>query len=278
MPLSNRVLAILAVLGAAACAASNESLLEKGEAVKVGRRNYDDYFAEVARVRDKVEGFDSDLFPVREPLVEALDVSVDTSLSELMVATRKRVGKFKDYGVTLNLRLAPNPILIVQTGELAADERDEGLLKAVQEAASRGLSTYREYAQLLALIADLDGQRQQLADGLDKLPPDFADKGLVEDEIVGAGQVLHSAERKLLRDSRSLSHFMIALSEAVDTGAAEVKDAKCDEAMASYKPPSKPKSSGPPAGKRPAGPGRPPAPRPPQPRPTPKPGGGDFDM
>ena len=254
------------------CAATGKTLLEKGESFNVGRSKFDAYFNDVAELRDKVKSFDSDLFPVREPLVEEMDLNVDISLPMLMVKTSKRVVKLKNYGVTLNLRLTPNPIVVVQTGELEKDEKDEGLLKAVQESSTRALSIFREYQQLLQLAAELDAQRNKLAEQIDKLPARFEKKDLIEVEIVGAGRVLQEVERKLLRDTRTLSHFLLALASAVDTGAAEAQDTQCAEALAAHKPKrrGRGRGRGRPGGRRPGG-GRP--------KPPTKPAGGDdFDM
>jgi hypothetical protein len=261
---------------------TKSSKLEDGERVDTGRKSFDDYFAQVADLRDKVKELDSDLFPIRRPLVEEMDLDVDVALGRLLDETRKRVGKFKDYGITLSLLLRPTPKVLEERGSLEADQKDETLIKAIEESAVLAMQTFREYSMLLDQADALDKQRGPLADTIDKLPPD-TDKGLVEREIVGAGRVLDKAEQKLLRDTRTLSHFLVGLVDAVDSGAMESHEQKCEDAIARKPAPveqpktkPKPRPWRPPP--RPTGAGTPPpTPTPTPPRPRPKPGG-DFEM
>lgn len=257
-----RVLSFVLAVWCVGCGAG-ASKLENGESVKTGKRSFDAYFKEVASLRDNVESLNSDLFPVREPLVEHMDISVDASLVELMAATRKRTEKFKDYGVTLNLRLTPEPIVIKERGELEEDAADDALIKAIQEAANRAKSSYNEYNALLARADQLEAKRSQLANRIDKIPAGDPARSEIETEIVAAGRVLDKVERKLRRDTRTLAHFMVALAEAVDTGAVAARDLKCEEAISNKPKRRKPwRGNG---GRRPA----------PKPRPA---GGDDFEM
>jgi len=233
-----------------------------GQSANTGERRFDAYFDDVASLRDNVESLNSDLFPIREPLVERMDVDVDATLYELMAVLSQRVAKFRDYGVTLNVRLSPEPIVIKDRGELEEDEADDALIKAIQESATRAVVTYREYSQLLLVVAELDKQRGKLAERIERLPDGDPKRDAIEAEILGAGRVLRKAEQKLSRDTRTLSHFLVARTQAVDTGAAAARDAKCEDAIAKRRKPRK----------RWRGRGRRPAPRP-------KPAtGGDFEM
>jgi hypothetical protein len=264
------------------CLGKSESKIEKGETVETGRRNFDEYFAEVTELRQKVEGLDSDLFPLRKPLVESMELDVDVALGSLLEETRKRVTKYRDYGISLTLQLRPTPQVIEDRGDLEPDQDDESLVKAIEESAQLAMQVFVEYTQLLNKASELDAQRSELAERIDKLPPNI-DKELVGRELVGAGRVLKKTEEKLLRDTRTVSHFLIGLVDAVDTGAMTARQTKCDEAIAAVK--SDPK----PAPKPPRGRGGVPRPRPVVPRPTgpaqpvpappprPKPGG-DFEM
>ena len=256
-----RALVFVIVACCLGCGA-RESKLENGESVKTGKRSFDAYFKEVASLRDNVQSLNSDLFPIREPLVEHMDVSVDVSLIELMAETRKRIQKFKDYGVTLNLRLTPEPIVIKERGDLEEDESDDALIKAIQEAANRAKSSYSEYNQLLAMADDLEGKRNNLANRIDKIPTSDPARGTIETEIVAAGRVLDKVEKKLRRDTRTLAHFMVALADAVDTGAVSTRDTKCEDALAKV-----PKRR---RGRRARGRVRPP--------PRPRPSGDGFEM
>ncbi|MBW2523561.1 MAG: hypothetical protein JRI23_05275 [Deltaproteobacteria bacterium] len=224
--------------------------------MSTGKRVFDGFFDEVAELRDKVEGFDSDLFPVREPLTDDLKLDVDVTMAELIQAVRKRAVKLRDFGVTMHLRLTPEPKLISARGKLDVDTRDEQLMGAIEESARRGLTAFREYGKLLEASAELETRRAQFAERYDKLDPNDPERDRIKAEILGAGRVLDAAERKLLRDSRTLGLYLISLADAADTGAVEAQEAKCEE-----KKPTKPKG--------PRGPYRPP------PRPA---GGDDFEM
>jgi hypothetical protein len=90
---------------------------------------------------------------------------------------------------------------------------------------------------------------------LEKLDPATPNRGLIEDEIVGAGRVIERSQQKLLRDSRTLALYLISLADAADTGAAAARKQECEDAL-SNAPKPKPKGPG-----RPVGP--PPGPRPP---------------
>ena len=122
----------------------------------------------------------------------------------------------------LDLRLQPKPEVVVERGNLEADAKDETMAMAIQQSAERGMEAFVKYSQLLELGAQLDRERAQLAEGIDKLPPQYADKkDLIETEIVAAGRILKDAERKLLRDARTLSHFLLGLANSVQSGALE---------------------------------------------------------
>jgi hypothetical protein len=270
------------------CVKKGESQIEKGEHVETGRRNFDEYFEEVSSLREKVDGLDSDLFPLRKPLVEMMELDVDVALGTLLEETKKRVGKFHDYGISLTLQLRPTAQVIEDRGDLEPDQRDESLVKAIEESAQLSMQVFTEYSQLLNKAAELDAQRGELADRIDKLPPTY-DKELIGREIVGAGKVLKKTEEKLLRDTRTVSHFLLGLVDAVDTGALAARQTRCEEAIAAVKeepkPVTKPRPGRPPrprpAGPRPTAP-RPTGPVPPSPVPTPQPPrpkpGGDFEM
>ncbi len=255
------------------------SRIEQGRSVDTGRRRFDAYFAEVAELREKLSARDSDLFLVRQPLVDEMSVGVEAPISAVMAATRERVEKLKGYGVLLDLRLTPTPIVISQTGELAPDDNEDALLKAIQESALRGMSTFREYQQLSAVAEQLDAARGELAEDISRLPADFQKTELVEVELVGAGRVLDGVKQKLAEDTKSLALYLVALSEAVGTGGADLRDTSCDEALAKYKP-VRPKRWSKKSGS--AGTGRAPAATGPKGATTPaasRPAsGGDFDM
>ncbi len=257
---------------------ATDSLIEQGEPVDTGRRRFDAYFEAVGALRDKVDKLDSDLFPLRQPLVEELDLSVDVALGDLLDATRKRVGKMGDFGVTMTLRLRPTPTVVDERGELEADDKQESLIKAIEESANRAMQSFADYSALLDQANELDNKRAELAERIDKLPPDV-DKDLVEREIVGAGIVLRESEKRLIKDTRTISHFLVGLVASVDTGAIGARQTRCEEAIAfQAENKKKKKKKAKPKGRprwRPR-PGRRPA-APPKPRPRPG-GGGDFEM
>jgi uncharacterized coiled-coil DUF342 family protein len=264
--------AFLLVLLLAACGGANQSLLEQGEPVDTGRRSFDEYFEAVAELRGDVEGLDSELFELREPMIEVLETDVEISLPALLDETRRRAGKFRDFGVTLNLRLTPEPKLVRAHGELEPDEKQLSLLAAVEESAHRGMTTFKKYSELLERAVGLEAKRSELAEQIDRLPASFTKRDLVETEIVAAGRVLKTIEGTLSRDTRTIAHFMLGLAAAVDTGAWDGHEAKCAEAIDAFAE-KKAKGKGKGRGKRP--PYR--RPRPPRPPPTP-PAGGDFEM
>ena len=242
-----------------------------------GRRSFDEYFEAVGELRDEVDALDSDLYELREPMIDALETDVEISLPALLDETRRRAGKFRDFGVTLNLRLTPNPKLVRAYSELEPDERQLSMLAAVEESAHRGMKTFRQYSGLLERAVALEAKRAELAEEIDRLPASFTQKDLVEREIVGAGRVLRQIETKLSRDTRTISHFMLGLAAAVDTGAWDGHEEKCAEAIAAFDEKKKKDKKG---GKWGKGRGRRPprgGPRPPRPPPTP-PAGGDFEM
>ena len=69
-----------------------------------------------------------------------MSLGVDTSLVDLMTETRKRATKVKNYGVALNLVLTPSPRVVKHLGELGEDAKDDRLLVAVEEAATRAMA------------------------------------------------------------------------------------------------------------------------------------------
>ena len=172
------------------CFGHTESLIVQDQRVDSGRREFDSYFEEVDDLRDQVEQLDSDMFAVRERLVEELDVSPDIALGTLLEKTRKRVEKAKGYGTALTLTLSPRPRIIVIAGE-AGDERDDRFGTAVEQSAEKALDKFKAYTELLELASALDSRRNELAERIDKLPKQYQDKrDLLETEIVGAGEVL----------------------------------------------------------------------------------------
>ncbi len=239
------------------------SQLESGKKVNTGKKKFDSYFDAVATLRDDVKDLKSDLFPIREPLTDELDLKEEIELPALISAVRKRAKKAKDYGVMLNLRLTPEPKLFHVKGKLDVDPRDEGMMRAVEEAASRAMTVFEQYSQLLAAIVQLDERRDKLAERIDRLDEDDPKRDVIETEIVGAGRVLAKAERKLRRDSRTLALYLVALAGAVDTGAMVSLDEECREAIEA-KPKKRPRRKW----RRPARPYKPP----------PKSGGDDFEM
>ena len=51
-----------------------KSKLVEGQRISTGKRYYDNYFDEVVDVSEKVKELDSDLYPLRKPLTDILDV------------------------------------------------------------------------------------------------------------------------------------------------------------------------------------------------------------
>jgi len=268
MSLKTRILvAVFAALVGGGCG-GGASLLEQGKPVDTGRREFDRYFERVAELRDQVEALDSDMFQLRERLVEEMNLDVDVAIGDLLEATRKQVGKAKDYGTTLSLQLTPQPKVIIDRGKIEAGDEEENLFVAIEQSAERAMDEFKSYSQLLEVASELEQQRSSLAERIDKLPSRYQNKkGLIEDEIVAAGRVIERAENKLLRDTRTLGHFLVGLVEAVDTGALESQVAKCDEAISFFEK-NKSKKKKP---RRRRGPRRT---RPPPPPPS----GGDFEM
>ena len=264
------------------CLSVTESKLEKGESVDVGRRQFDTYFEEVAALRDEVADLDRDLFPMREPLVDQLDVGVDAPIGTLMEKTHKRVEKVRDFGIMLSLRLTPTPKILMVKGEVEVDDRDQPLFDAIEKSATIAMAEFRKHTELLEKAAALEARRAKLAEELTDLPPRLEpQREVIETEILGAGRILRSAEKNLLLNTRTISHYLVALSDAVDTGATESLETKCDEAIAKAaeepKKPEPPRWRPQPKWRPPPGP-RPTAPRPaPAPKPRPQPGG-DFEM
>jgi len=254
------------------CFGHTESLIVQDQRVDTGRREFDSYFEEVDDLRDQVEGLDSDMYGVRERLIEELDVSPNIALGSLLEKTKKRVDKAKGYGTALTLTLSPRPRIIVIAGE-TADEADDRFGTAVEQSAEKALDKFKAYTQLLELTSSLDRRRNELADKIDKLPKQYQDKReLMETEIVGAGEVLRGVENKLLRDTRTLSHFLVGLTTAVNSGGLESREEKCDEAIAFMEEEKKKEKKK--AKWRGRWRGRPRG----KPAPRPKPAGGDFEM
>ena len=251
-------------LGTLGCLGSSTTALERGEQVTTGQARFDDFFAQVAALRDKVQGFDSDMFPVRQPLTEQLELNTDASTREVMKQVRERAEKLRAYGLLMGLELSPSPKVGTEKGKLDAAVEDERVVVAVEDSAKRAYTTFKEFGDLMRQAAALDAKRAELAEHIDKIDPKDPNRGVIEDEIVGAGRVLEQAQAKLLEDSRTLGLYLLWLSEAVDTGAAG-KGKDCEEA-ATAKPGTK--KPGKPTGPPPKGP------------PVRPPGGGgdDFEM
>ena len=249
-------------LGAVGCGGAAGSALERGEKVTTGQQRFDDYFAQVAALRDKVQGFDSDMFPVRQPICEQLGLSSTASMNELLGKVHERAEKLRSFGLTMSLVLDPNPKVLSQKGKLDADVEDERVVLSVEDSAKRAFTAFKEFGELMRQASALDAKRGELAEHIDKLSAKDPNRDVIKDEIVGAGKVLEQAQEKLVKDSRTLGLYLMSLSDAVDTGAAASKDKECEEAIAGKAPPKKPTKPGP-------------APKGPPGRPT---KGEDFEM
>jgi hypothetical protein len=174
----------------------------------------------------------------------------------------------------MTLRLRPTPKVVDERGNLEAGEKQETLIKAIEESANRAMQSFEQYTALLDKASALEKKRGDLAERIDKLPPDV-DKSAIEREIVGAGVVIRDSEDKLLRSTRTISHFLVGLVAASDTGATDARETRCDEAIAFHEEnKKKPKPRPRPRWRPPRGGARP---RPAAPKPKPA-GGGDFEM
>lgn len=282
----NRLLLVGALLlapGVTGCSKVGRTNVETGSRVNTGRARFDNYFREVQQFKKRVDKLESDdLFTVREPLIEELDVDVDVALGPLMSATTKRVKKVRGYGVMLSLHLAPDAKLQIVRGDVEIDDKDERLIKAIEVSAKSAMSSFGDYTALLEEVSALDAERAKLADRIDSLPKQFeSKKGMIEDEIVGAGRVLRQTEKTLLLKTQVLSHFLVGLSAAVESGARTANVEQCEKAIAFKKEQEDKKTPWWKKNRRPQPRWRPPAggarPRP-TPRPAPAGGGGDFEM
>lgn len=234
--IARQVLLVIVALSMMGCTVSGRGLVEYADSVDTGKRRYDAYFEAIIELRDAVSELNSDLFPVREPLVETLELDVDVALATLVEKVREQVAKQRDYGVLLNLRLMPRPKLVVERGTFEATESDERLVRSIEESANRALSTYKKYRALLSTVQQLGKRRSMLANRLGDLEAGYPKRDLVEAELVASGRVLRSAAKKLFGDTRTLSFFMIALADATDTGAATKVDEKCEAALSNRRP------------------------------------------
>jgi hypothetical protein len=278
---ASRAVALALLLVTAGCPPPT-SKLEHGESVNSGHGKFDDYFDKVADFRDRVEKIDSDLFKVREPLVESMELDPDSSLIQVTLSTGRRASKFRDYGVMLNLRLTPEPKIRIEKGpDVELDGKYQAVIDSVEQSASRAMQSFREYQKLLDEANELESQRPKLADRVDKIDEKDESRQVVEVELVAAGRVLKNAAEKLEGDSRALSHFLVGLAAAVDTGAEASFEEKCESAIARRPVPRRRFGKARGGARKPAarrGGGRRPAPRP-KPKPAPPPAGGtDFDM
>ncbi len=274
MSLKHGVWMVALACALCACAGSSKSLVERGEPVDTGRREFDQYFEKVEALARDTNALDGDMFEVRQRLVEELDLNVDVALGVLLARTKERVEKAKDFGTAMTLQLTPTPTVRMDRGKLEASDKDEALFTAIQQSAEKAMDHYKKRSELLVRAAELEALRATLAERIDKLPPNAADKKeLIEVEIVGAGRVIADSEETLLRQTRTLTHLLIGLVEATNTGALESRDIKCDEAIAFYDE-NKDKETKP-KPRRNRYQGRPAAAPRPAPRPVP---GGDFEM
>lgn len=226
MPVANRsrrwaswLCAAALASGATGCLGGAGSQLERGESVSTGQANFDEYFEAVAQLRDKVAGLDSDMFPVRQPLTEQLETGTEVSMTELLAKVRERVEKLKGFGMTMALVLDPQPKIVTQHGKLEADLKDERLALAIEDSGKRAFATFKELGLLMMKAAELEAQRAALAEKLDRVPAEDPNRGVIEDELVGAGRVLQKAQEKLLGDSRTLALYLVSLSDAAYSGA-----------------------------------------------------------
>lgn len=274
MSLKHGIMMLALACALTACAGSSQSLVERGEPVDTGRREFDQYFEKVEALSRDTKALDGDMFEVRQRLVEELDLNVDVALGVLLKRTKERVEKAKGYGTAMTLQLTPSPTVRMDRGKLEASDKDEALFTAIQQSAEKAMDNYKKRSDLLLLAAELEAQRGTLAERIDKLPPSAADKKeLIETEIVGAGRVIADSEDTLLRQTRTLTHLLIGLVEATNTGALETRDIKCDEAIAFFDERKKDEAKPKPPRNRYQG--RPAA----APRPAPRPAaGGDFEM
>lgn len=278
------------------CAGPSQSLLEQNQPVDSGRRDFDTYFQEVDDLRDEVNKLtDSQLYTFREPLVDALDADPDIGMASLLGETQKRVAKLRDFGITLDLQLMPTPKVLVDRGEMGSDD-DKGLPEAIQESASRAMAFFDQHQKLLEKAENLEKKRGEVAERINRMSPDDDKRGYIETEIVGAGRVLDGSEKRLLGNTRTISHFLVGLVQVSDTGARQSLDDKCERAVAQFdedekKKADKSKLRGKRPVARPQQPAARPTPRPvpvarptpppparPAPRPPTRAAGGDFEM
>ncbi|MEM9696765.1 MAG: hypothetical protein AAGA56_29785, partial [Myxococcota bacterium] len=237
--------------------------------VTTGRMLFDKYFREVWAFRNEVEGLDSDMQPMKRPLVRELNLDDSAPLGQLMDATRKRLDKVRTFGVMTSLRVTPEPQVVYFEGEKGKrQDEDKPFFSAIEKSAEAALGEFQEYHALLDRLAQLQQKRGELAERLDREPP--ALRKLLRKEIGGAGAVLDETEKKLLRNARTVAHFVLLLAQATDTGANENLKRRCEELTekgACKKPPAT----------RTRRRWRPPRGRP-VPRPRPPPSGGGFEM
>ncbi len=246
------LLGLLWATVASGCGAATVSQLESGEAVNSGKSSFDSFFGSVASFSRKVADLDSDLFPVRQPLTDELELDKDLSLPELITAVRKRAQEFGDEGVKLNLWLTPAVALQTATGKEKIPEQGERALAAIQKSAVRAMGGYQQYAEFLNRAAELEQERADLAERLGGLGQDDESYELLSTELAGAARLLKKAEIKLRRDSRTLALYLVELALALDTGAESTEIDELKKALKECQKKPKRPWLGPPGPRQPA--------------------------
>jgi hypothetical protein len=261
-----RLLLVCLTLVCSGCFGSG-SLLVQGKSVESGRGRFDRYFERVLELKQQVSKMDRDFAKIREPLTDTLKMDAKAKPRRIFARLRAKATKLKGYGVLVNLRLRPLPIVVVDSGTMEKGERAESLMVSVQESAVRALQVIKENVELIEATDMLDRRRDELAERIDNTPSD-TDRSLLEREVVGAGKVLSQVRKRLGRLNGVLARYLVGLTMSFDTGASKAKDSKCEDALAGKRPRRRRWGRGR-RGRKPAGRAKP--------KPTPKAGGG-FDM
>ena len=278
--------ACIAVLAAACSLLTGPSRVREGALYRTGETQYDAYFKEVHDVQVAASTWNDDKKAARKPIVDALQLTADTSDSTIAQLVHEQVEAAQSSLGTAELKVTGDDVKLVSgTGSRGSIDT---LATALEATAKGEIDRAKKMKSLPPRIETL------LKTGHDLEPhakEDFAKVGgqkpfEVKAELTASFDVLGAIATNAKREVRSAESFVADLQRAVALGpaaTAAVADAGAAPAVtattnppATPRPPPKPQphpqptSTGQAALPKPAPP--PPAdPPPPKPAPAPKP-------
>lgn len=221
----------------------HEAKVAQGQQVQTGQAAYDDFFAEVLKVREEATKVPDKHAGVNKPLADAMGLADSASPDDTVAEAGKRASELQKLGLLLHLELTPDARVVhVQKKKGALDEQSKNLLKAVEASAKMALAAVDELGTVRERAAKLEKTRIEL---ISQSASDFDEeapiaRSAVQQELDASKDVIADAEAESGRHAGLAAKFIVDLARAIETGAGASKP---------YVPPPPPPAAPPPAPK-----------------------------